>query len=137
MRNVQWQDEPDEHDYPAAASYLALIADPDTVSRLVKGLKKAPIAHAKAKDILRASGLPDLPLDNVHVAKDARQGQGRHGPVPGPARARERCAGDPAADRRRLPPRVRELSPRRGHRHPLSDGWVRLIGSRHSALMRT
>ncbi|MGO9181065.1 MAG: hypothetical protein ACLQHS_17655 [Candidatus Limnocylindrales bacterium] len=37
---------------------------------LVEGLKSAPIAHAKAKDILRASGLPDLPLDNVHVAKD-------------------------------------------------------------------
>jgi hypothetical protein len=71
MSNVRWQDEPDGHDYPAAAAYLALIADPATVTRLVKGLKKAPIAHAKAKDILRASGLPDLPLENVHVAKDA------------------------------------------------------------------
>jgi hypothetical protein len=71
MSNVRWQDEPDEHDYPAAAAYLALIADPATVTRLVKGLKRASIAHAKAKDILRASGLPDLPLDNVHVAKDA------------------------------------------------------------------
>ncbi len=71
MSNVRWQDEPDEHDYPAAAAYLALIAEPATVTRLVKGLKKASIAHAKAKDILRASGLPDLPLDNVHVAKDA------------------------------------------------------------------
>ena len=71
MSNVHWQDAPDEHDYPAAAAYLALIADPATVTRLVKGLKNAPIAHAKAKDILRAAGLPDLPLDNVHVAKDA------------------------------------------------------------------
>ena len=71
MSNVHWQDAPDEHDYPAAAAYLALIADPATVARLVKGLKNAPIAHAKAKDILRAAGLPDLPLDNVHVAKDA------------------------------------------------------------------
>jgi hypothetical protein len=71
LSNVHWQDEPDEHDYPAAAAYLALISDPATVTRLVKGLKRASIAHAKAKDILRASGLPDLPLDNVHVAKDA------------------------------------------------------------------
>ncbi len=71
MSNVRWKDEPDEHDYPAAASYLALIADRATVTRLVKDLKKASVAHAKAKDILRASGLPDLPLDNVHVAKDA------------------------------------------------------------------
>lgn len=60
MSNVRWQDEPDEHDYPAAAAYLALIADPATVTRLVKGLKRASIAHAKAKDILRASGLPVL-----------------------------------------------------------------------------
>jgi hypothetical protein len=71
MSKVLWQNEPDEHDYPAAAAYLALIADPDTVTGLVTGLKNAPIAHAKAKDILRASGLADLPLDNVHVAKDA------------------------------------------------------------------
>jgi len=70
MKKVHWQDEPDDHDYPAATSYLALIADPDTVGVLVEGLKSAPIQHAKAKDILRASGLPDLPLDNVHVAKD-------------------------------------------------------------------
>ena len=67
---MHWQDEPDDHDYPAAASYLALIAAPETVEMLVEGLKSAPIAHAKAKDILRASGLPDLPLDNVHLAKD-------------------------------------------------------------------
>ncbi len=70
MSTVQWQDEPDDHDYPAATSYLALVADPATVGTLVEGLKGAPIQHAKAKDILRASGLPDLPPDNVHVAKD-------------------------------------------------------------------
>jgi hypothetical protein len=70
MSNVHWQDEPEDHDYPAATSYLALIADPDTVGMLVEGLQGAPIQHAKAKDILRASGLPDLPLDNVHVAQD-------------------------------------------------------------------
>jgi hypothetical protein len=77
MSNVHWQDEPDDHDYPAAAAYLALIADRTTVTRLVKGLKTAPIAHAKAKDLLRASGLPDLPLDNVHVAKDAAKVKAR------------------------------------------------------------
>jgi hypothetical protein len=71
MNGVRWKDEPDQQDYPAAASYLALIADPATADVLIEGLRKAPIAHAKAKDILRASGLPDLPLDNVHVAKDA------------------------------------------------------------------
>ena len=70
MNGVQWKNEPDQHDYPAAASYLALIADPVTADALIAGLKSAPIEHYKAKDILRASGLPALPLDNVHVAKD-------------------------------------------------------------------
>jgi len=70
MTEVRWKDEPDDHDYPAAASYLALLAAPDAVERLVEDLRRAPIERQKAKDILRASGLADLPLDNVHVAKD-------------------------------------------------------------------
>jgi hypothetical protein len=70
MTEVRWKDEPDDHDYPAAASYLGLLAAPDAVERLVEDLRRAPIERHKAKDILRASGLADLPLDNVHVAKD-------------------------------------------------------------------
>ena len=70
MNGVHWKDEPDSHDYPAAASYLALVADPATAEVLVEGLRNAPIERHKAKDILRASGLPALPLENVHVAKD-------------------------------------------------------------------
>jgi len=70
MNGVRWKDEPDQQDYPAATSYLALIADPATADVLIEGLRKAPIEHYKAKDILRASGLPALPLENVHVAKD-------------------------------------------------------------------
>ncbi|HEY5432847.1 MAG TPA: hypothetical protein VIL06_05515 [Coriobacteriia bacterium] len=70
MNGVHWKDEPDSHDYPAAASYLALVADTATAEVLVEGLRNAPIERHKAKDILRASGLPALPLENVHVAKD-------------------------------------------------------------------
>jgi len=70
MAEVRWKDEPDDHDYPAAASYLALLADAATVEELVENLRRAPIERHKAKDILRASGLADLPIDNVHVAKD-------------------------------------------------------------------
>ena len=78
MSKVAWKEEPDEHDYPAAASYLALLADADTVAALVEDLRSAPLERHKAKDLLRASGLPDLPADNVHVAKDlARAKSGR------------------------------------------------------------
>ena len=70
MSRVLWKSEPEAHDYPAAASYLSLVADPDTVELLVDGLKASSIVHYKAKDILRASRLEILPADNVHVAKD-------------------------------------------------------------------
>ena len=70
MSRVLWKSEPEAHDYPAAASYLSLVADPDTVELLVDRLKASSIVHYRAKDILRASRLEILPADNVHVAKD-------------------------------------------------------------------
>jgi hypothetical protein len=73
MPNVKWKNEPDEHDYPAAANYLALIAPPDVVTELVDGLRSVEIIHQKAKDILRASGLRLLDVDNPHVASDLKK----------------------------------------------------------------
>ena len=35
-----WQEEPDEHDYPAAAAYLSLIHTTEGVRRLVLALQK-------------------------------------------------------------------------------------------------
>jgi hypothetical protein len=70
---VAWQDQPEEHDYPAAAAYLALVAPADVVSRVVEGLRTAPIMHQKAKDILRASGLRLLDRTNPHVAADLKK----------------------------------------------------------------
>ena len=70
VKPERWSEEPDEHDYPAAASYLSLICDPTEVRRLVTALKAAPIVHHQAKDLLRASGLALLPMDNFHVASD-------------------------------------------------------------------
>ena len=51
---VLWGDEPDEHDYPAAADYLALLAPAAQISEIVAALKQAPVVHKKAKDLLRA-----------------------------------------------------------------------------------
>ena len=65
-----WQDDPDEHDYPAAAAYLSLIHPPAEVKRVVGALQKARLERRQAKDLLRASGLDLLPSDNAHVAAD-------------------------------------------------------------------
>jgi hypothetical protein len=67
---VLWGTEPDEHDYPAAADYLALLATPGQINEIVTALKKAPIVYKKAKDLLRASRLALLPVENPHVAAD-------------------------------------------------------------------
>ena len=65
-----WQDEPEAHDFPAAADYLSLVAPAGVVAKVVDALKAAKTEHRKAKDLLRASRLSLLPADNVHVKKD-------------------------------------------------------------------
>jgi hypothetical protein len=67
---IKWLNKPEEHDYPAAQSYLTLIYDAKTSATLVSKLKKAPISEFKAKDIFRASRLPLLGAGNSHVKKD-------------------------------------------------------------------
>ena len=69
-QTVAWKKQPDEHDYPAAAAYLSLLTDADTIKKIEAALQAAPLAYGKAKDILRASRLPVLPIDNQHVAAD-------------------------------------------------------------------
>jgi hypothetical protein len=59
-RREHWKDEPDEHDFPAAADYLTLLASDRAAASLVNGLKGVEKLERKAKDLLRASGLPLL-----------------------------------------------------------------------------
>jgi hypothetical protein len=70
MAKVKWLEKPEAHDFPAAADYLALLADSHTVEALTQSLQSADIVHKKAKDILRAAQLSLLPADNPHVASD-------------------------------------------------------------------
>ncbi|WP_298228655.1 hypothetical protein [Gryllotalpicola sp.] len=66
---MRWLDKPAHHDYGAARSYLALNLGKKTVDRIVRRLAHTQVVRFKAKDILRASGLPLLPRDNADVAK--------------------------------------------------------------------
>jgi hypothetical protein len=65
-----WKDEPEDHDFPAAADYLSLVAPADEVKRVVAALRSAETIHRKAKDLLRASGLELLGPENVQVRRD-------------------------------------------------------------------
>jgi hypothetical protein len=68
INEEHWQTSPDRHDFPAARTYLSLIADSATVDKIVKALEKAPSTTYEVKDILRASRLALLGKDNQHVA---------------------------------------------------------------------
>jgi hypothetical protein len=69
-KQEHWTNEPEDHDYPAAEDYLSLVVSPAAAHSLAQKLRSAELEHRKAKDLLRASELPLLPADNVHVAKD-------------------------------------------------------------------
>lgn len=68
-----WKPEPDAHDFPAALDYLSLVMPPDVAASLVEALRNAGIMHRKAKDLLRASRLALLAVDNPHVKADLRK----------------------------------------------------------------
>jgi hypothetical protein len=68
-----WKDEPDEHDFPAAADYLSLLVPAQTAASLVERLKGVEKLDRKAKDLLRASRLSLLARENPHVAADLKK----------------------------------------------------------------
>jgi len=70
---VTWASAPDEQDYPAAETYLRLIAGADLVSVCSSLLSQAATVTQQAKDILRAARLPLLPADDSEVAKDLKK----------------------------------------------------------------
>jgi hypothetical protein len=70
---IKWLREPEEHDYPAALSYLCLLYDEQTATAHVDKLRRASVSEFKAKDIFRASGLSLLGISNAHVEKDQQK----------------------------------------------------------------
>src|ERR1022692_851979 len=70
---LRWSDAPAAQDYPAAGSYLRLLAGPGAVGRRPGLLPQAPTVSQAAKDILRAAGLPLLPVDDPEVARDVKK----------------------------------------------------------------
>ena len=67
---IKWLREPQEHDYPAACSFLSLTFEPQAAGQLAEDLQRAGMSEFAAKDIFRASGLSLLGVSNSHVQKD-------------------------------------------------------------------
>jgi hypothetical protein len=70
---VTWLDQPEDHDYQAAADYLSMVAESGAVAKTVAALRTAKPVYRKAKDILRAARLTLLPASNAHVATDLQK----------------------------------------------------------------
>lgn len=70
-KTVEWKKNPEEHDYPAALSYLTLLYTPAGAQASVKLLQDAETTEFAAKDIFRAAQLPELDVTNYHVKKNA------------------------------------------------------------------
>jgi hypothetical protein len=68
-----WKNSPDQHDYPAAIAYLSLLLEEAKCRKLVAALRRAETVRHAAKDVLRASRLPLLPRDNIHVMGDLKK----------------------------------------------------------------
>ena len=71
--DIRWLDQPEDHDYPAAQSYLCLLYDEKTATGYVDKLKRAAVSGFKAKDIFRASCMSLLGVSNSHVDKDRKK----------------------------------------------------------------
>ena len=70
MTKISWLTEPEEHDYPAAESFLLLLFPAPQVNKIITNLQAAKNVTFKAKDVFRASGLSLLGVSNSHVTKD-------------------------------------------------------------------
>jgi hypothetical protein len=68
---VRWLKDVEDHDYPAAQSYLRILYPDDMADAMVQKLRGADITEFKAKDIFRASQLSLLGVSNSHILKDS------------------------------------------------------------------
>lgn len=65
-----WKDLPDEHDYPAAESFLSLLMSARRATKVADSFKDAPIEKHPAKDVLRSARLDLLPKNDPSVVRD-------------------------------------------------------------------
>jgi hypothetical protein len=71
--HAQWKRRPEHADYQAALDYLSLQFTQSTAKRLVARARRAPCIERIAKDLLRATNLPLLSVDEKHVAQDLKR----------------------------------------------------------------
>jgi hypothetical protein len=72
-KKVVWNKRLQAQDYAGASRYLDLICAPSRMKRIVAASRRAKSQLFAAKDLLRASALPLLSKDDVHVEGDLKR----------------------------------------------------------------
>jgi len=70
---LRWKKDVDNHDYAAASSYLSIRFGESRAQELSERLRKLPVIHRRANDILRATRRDPLPLSDPGVLKDLKK----------------------------------------------------------------
>jgi hypothetical protein len=73
LKEIKWLPDVEEHDYPAAESYLRILYSEDRTAEMMARFRSSPVVQFKAKDIFRASQLSMLGVSNSHVEKDRKK----------------------------------------------------------------
>jgi hypothetical protein len=67
---INWKNDVVAHDFDAAEAFLSIRLNPQKAKSLVQRLKEASVTQRRANDILRASRLEPLPLNDPGVLRD-------------------------------------------------------------------
>jgi hypothetical protein len=70
---AKWKNRPDSDDFTAALNYLTLQFPAAKAKHLVAQARNTKRLERIAKDILRASNLPLLPREELHVAENIKK----------------------------------------------------------------
>jgi hypothetical protein len=73
VQYLQWKTDVADHDYAAAASYLSVRFGESRAQEVSETLRKLPVIHRRANDILRATWRDPLPLSDPGVLKDLQK----------------------------------------------------------------
>src|SRR5215469_7283159 len=73
LQYVRWKRDVAQHDYAAASSYLSIRFGESRANELSEKLRKLPVIHRRANDILRATRRDALPLSDPGVLKDLQK----------------------------------------------------------------
>lgn len=72
-QKLSWKKSPDAQDYEGAHHYLLLVYSEAKANQLLIKFHKAKTLTRAAKDLLRASGLPLLSMDDPRVTTDLKR----------------------------------------------------------------